>query len=194
MKRLFCFAVIVAATMCPAQAQSQRQNDRLDNGGFEDPAIDGYRFFDEGLPGWTVDMDGVEIINEAYERGFEARSGSQFLALNGSGAIFQDVPTEPGAIYQLVFHLDNEPDAAGATTLTVSAGSASADFEIPSEQEGYRQEALRFMGAAGAAVTRIMFTDTTGADYGAHVDDVSVAIIDGRAKLHRSHRPSPRPK
>jgi len=131
----------------------------------------------------------VEIINEAYGNGFEARSGSQFLALNGSGAVYQEVPTEPGSVYRLVFHLDNEPDAAGPTTLTVSAGDASADYELPAEQEGYGQEALRFEGAVGAEITRITFIDTTGAGYGAHVDDVSFDAIDAGPGLDHAREP-----
>ncbi|QPC42764.1 DUF642 domain-containing protein [Kaustia mangrovi] len=191
MKSVFTFAVIAAVTLSPAHAQIQRQNDRLDNGGFEDPTVDGYQFFDESLPAWTVEQDEAEIINEAYGRDFEARSGRQFLALNGSGTVYQDVPTDPGSTYRLVFHLDNEPDAAGATTLTVSAGSASANFEVSPDQEGYRQETLRFEGAANSAVTRIMFTDTTGTDYGVHLDAVRVEIIHSRNKLDRSRQPSP---
>jgi len=189
MKSLFCIAAVVLATMSSTQAQTQRQGDRLANGGFENPAIDAYQFFDEGLPGWTVDRGEVEVINKAYGNGFEARSGSQFLALNGSGAVYQEVPTEPGSVYRLVFHLDNEPDAAGLTTLTVSTGDASADFEVPSEQEGYRQETLCFEGAAGTETTRITFTDTTGAGYGAHVDDVSFDAMDGGPELDHAREP-----
>lgn len=186
MKNFFCITAVVVATMGSTQAQTQDQDDWLVNGGFENPAIGAYQFFDEGLPGWTVDRGEVEIINEVYGSGFEARSGSQFLALNGSGAVYQDVPTEPGSVYRLVFYLDNEPDAADPTTLTVRAGDVRADFEIPSDQEGYRQEALRFEGAAGAEMTRITFTDMTGAGYGAHVDEVSVEAIDDSAELNRA--------
>ncbi|MET1753871.1 DUF642 domain-containing protein [Novosphingobium sp. RD2P27] len=156
------------------------------NGSFEEPSVDTYRLYDDRIPGWSVSRDRIEIINEAYGHGFQARSGKQLLALNGNGAISQDIPTVPGSIYRLVFYFSTESDAVGPATLTVTAGAERADYEVRLGQNGYRRETLRFEGAAGAKVTRITMASTTGNEAGPLIDDVEVEATDSQADLDRS--------
>lgn len=157
------------------RAWSAEPIDLVVNGGFEDPAIDNYRFFDEGISGWTVSRDRIEIINQSYGQGLQARSGRQFLALNGAGGLYQEISTRPDTIYRLVFHMAREPDAKGPTTLVVNAGTTQADYTIPLAQSGYRRETLSFRGAVGT-VTRIAISSTTAAEAGPLVDDVSIEV------------------
>lgn len=155
----------------------------LVNGGFEQPQVSSYDFFDEEVAGWTVSQESVEIINESYGQGYRARSGDQVLVLNGysgAGAVRQAVPTEPGERYRLVFYLTADPDAEGPLTLTASAGSASDSYEVGAGLDSFRRAILVFEGASGSDTTRVGFTSTTeGSDYGPFVDDVSVEPIGG---------------
>lgn len=203
MRRAFPWAtVMVAVTVISVQAKPLQENvnrqsatdlaqtsvvgTRLAvNGSFEEPSVDTYRLYDERIPGWSVSRDRIEIINEAYGHGFQARSGKQLLALNGEGAIFQDIPTVPGSTYRLVFYVSIESDAVGPATLTVTAGAERADYEVHLGQNGYRRETLRFEGAAGAKVTRITIASTTGNEAGPLIDDVEVEAIDSQTDLNR---------
>jgi hypothetical protein len=180
----FTALTVFTGTLVHAQATSAPSEDpqpsaRVENGGFERPDVDSYKFFSERIPGWTVLHDGVEIIDASYGNGFRVYSGNQLVALSGSGAISQAVPTDPGAPYCLVFYLSREPDAPAPSTLTVEAGDVREDYKIMPEENGYRREVLRFAGASGAEATRITFTSTTGdTEYGPIIDDVGVKSAD----------------
>lgn len=204
MRHAFPWAtVMVAVAMISVQAKPLHENVKVRsatdlaqtsvagtrlvvNGSFEEPSVDNYRLYDDRIPGWSVSRDRIEIINEAYGHGFQARSGKQLLALNGNGAVSQDIPTVPGSIYRLVFYVSTESDAVGPATLTVTAGAERADYEVPLGQNGYRRETLRFEGATGAKVTRIMMASTTGNEAGPLVDDVEVEATDSQTDLNRS--------
>lgn len=153
------------------------------NGSFEAPSVNAYQFFSERIPGWVVGRDTIEIVNESYGNGFQAHSGSQLLALNGAGVVYQDIPTDPGLTYRLTFHVYSETDASEHTTLSVSAGAAQADYEIPARQAEYRQKSLQFEGATGAKTTRIIFASTTMNEAGPIIDDVVVEVVDSHADL-----------
>ncbi|MGO4833201.1 DUF642 domain-containing protein, partial [Rhizobiaceae sp. 2RAB30] len=148
---------------------------------FETPEIGSYLIYDEVIPGWTVTRDSIYIINQSYGRGFQASTGSQLLALNGGGALYQDIPTCPGATYRLVLYVAREPDATGPTTLAISAGASHADYAVAPDQRGYRRETLLFEGAPGGE-TRISLSSTTTGEAGPLVDDVGVEAARERAE------------
>jgi hypothetical protein len=154
---------------------------RLANGGFEEPEVGSYEFFDDEFAGWTVAQGSVEIVSESYGEGYRARSGDQVLALNGyrAGGVRQEVRTEPGERYRLVFYLTADPNAKGFLTLRASAGSASRSYELTPSLDSFRREVLEFEGASGSQTTRIEFTSTSeGTEERPFVDDVSVAPVE----------------
>lgn len=155
---------------------------RFANGGFEEPGVGSYEFFDGELAGWTVAKESVEIIDESYGEGYRARSGDQVLALNGHGAggVRQEARTEPGERYRLVFYLTADPNARGLLTLRASAGSASRSYEVAPSLDSFRREALEFEGTPGSRTTRVEITSTSErTEDGPFVDDVSVEPAGG---------------
>lgn len=150
------------------------------NGGFEEPSVDAYAFFDESIGAWAVTQNSAEIVTESWRDGaFPVRSGSQVLNLNVDGrpgGVSQDIATTPEVRYRLVFHMSADPDASGALTLTADAGAASESYQVAAPTDSFERQTLAFSGASGTNATEISLTSTTTGD-GPLVDDVSVEKV-----------------
>src|SRR6188472_2525082 len=196
MKKMI-LGLAAAAVIAPlAVAGSAYAASTPTNLSFEEPAsltlTDGYHLAAKGdtsLTGWTVDGDGVDIVNESL---WDAHAGAHSIDLNayGPGSISQEMATVPNQAYDVTFWMSGNPGAAqGIKTMKVSAANVTNEvqFDTTGKTErnmGWEQRSFTFV--ASETSTTLTFTSTTNATdqnffggekaaWGPAVDDVTVA-------------------
>jgi choice-of-anchor C domain-containing protein len=81
------------------------------NGGFESPVLvpnsEGFLRITSGLTGWTIGPGNIDTVGPYWT----PSEGVQSIDLSGSrrGTIKQNIPTEPGKLYDLSFDLSGNP-------------------------------------------------------------------------------------
>jgi hypothetical protein len=152
-----------AATTVAPPGSCDRKTNAVCDGGFETPVVNttvGWQEFGAGDPigQWTVAEGSVDIQSSRWE-GWQSAAGSQSLDLNGSspGAVYQDVPTTPGAAYRLSFQSAANPDCGDEqTSLEVDWNGSKLDtidwqahtYSVPATSSTGRLM-LRSLGPAG---------------------------------------------
>lgn len=157
-----CGLLVVTATPAAAAAG-------LDNGGFEQPAIepDQYRTIPTGgaVGAWRVVSGDVDIVHKNF---WQSAEGDQSLDLNGlaPGTIEQDLSTLPLFSYDVTFSLAGNPDHAGVYTGQVLAGDKVIKaFSIDStgnSKQDMRYVTVKARFEANGTTTKLAFRDTSG--------------------------------
>lgn len=124
----------VAAGVMGMAPLAHGEDNRVANGGFEAPAINGgWTFVSATDLGWGgTEGDGIEVWN-GVGMGVPAAEGAQFVELNGYvlGAVYQDVVTVPGETLQWWLSHRARVDATGDLRETmqvlIGAGGSTAE-------------------------------------------------------------------
>ncbi|MDP8222204.1 MAG: DUF642 domain-containing protein [Candidatus Lernaella stagnicola] len=168
-------------------------NTLLTNGGFERPDAELSTILleaGEEMDGWIVAEGNVETVSS--NTGTKSAEGHQWLDVNGSmaGAIYQDVTTEPGAEYEVLFCVSGNPgggsEGQGPKVLQVLwDGEFVAEIEVDTtgreatkmdwEAEKYKIPADLVTGETSRLELRSL-SDDQGA-YGPAVDAVALVPL-----------------
>lgn len=160
------------------------------NGSFEDALVDpGPPYYWANLPavdariaGWTVTAGDIDYVGAGH---WNAQDGTHSIDLSGwgPGTIQQTLPTEPGVVYEIRFHLAPNPDLPGAKTLDVVVDGVATPFSIPGAVSSgppftlvWEPRSLQF--SATGATTTIEFRSTTASAVGPALDAIEVAPLD----------------
>jgi len=120
MKRILTLATgLLLVLACVGTVAAVPEVNVVTNGGFEDPQITGIASFgmDTGLPGWTFESGGIDLINTYWQP--YSGSHSIDLAGNSPAKISQTLNVVPDATYTLTFWLAGNPDTPGKKVLKV---------------------------------------------------------------------------
>lgn len=190
MKRIFrnasrsavAIAAMVVIHAAPAAGQVQ-------NGGFESSSAPSGSFATlnagQNFGNWTVSSGTIDLINGYWQ----AASGTYSLDMDGysSGAIFQNVITNPGSQYSLSFAMAGNPGGGSAIkTLNVLWDGTFAQaftFDITGRSNGamgWQTMVLDNLVASGST-TRLEFQSANdgsgGCCWGPALDDVSLTAV-----------------
>jgi len=163
------------------------------NGSFEQPAIPYFSWkYSPSIPGWKLGTGSKGNVIESLNNisGAPAPNlGNQFVELdaNGSTIIYQDIPTKPGAVYQLRFHysarpgvVDNQMQIKWGDTI-VGNLKASGFLKFNTEWKDYT-----YSVTATSTTTRLSFSNLAerSDSFGSYLDGVSV--VDAGLAAQRS--------
>jgi choice-of-anchor C domain-containing protein len=184
--------VLAIGAIIPMFASPAHGDNRVTNGSFESPFVDGqfetyYGVDATSLTGWVVDHAGTSI-NHVNAQWNDA-DGFQSIDLNGieAGSIYQDLSTTASQEYTIRFALAGNPEGQENKRLQVLwDGVQIADVTFV--QAGHDPINMgwtyyQFVAAASDNSTRLTFNSLTGAMqgdggvqtwYGPVIDDVSV--------------------
>ena len=194
--RVATMAVVALSVLSAAHAQPNL----VVNGSFEDPALNSSAAVFPSIPGWTLSYGpAIEIQRQNY--GWSAAHGSQWVELdadtipptgtNGSIGIYQNIPTTPGAVYQLSFAFsprpgnrpDNEPyDGVRVLWGGNHVATITADGRRLSRPNWVY---YTYTLVASGTLTRLEFQDAGlyNNTYGAYIDDVRLQLVPEPASL-----------
>ena len=170
------------------------------NGSFEDPAVANAAKWDvyQSIPGWQL-ARGQMIEVQRNVRGWSAASGNQWVELdadidgpgggqNGeaaSSAIFQDIATQPGDLYELRFAFSPRPGVVD-NALEVKWDGKVIDV-ISGDGNGRSDADWRYNSyfvAPSGDLTRLEFGDLSTSDsLGTFLDDISLVPVPEPAGL-----------
>jgi len=152
-------------------------DDLVVNGSFEEPAIDGWRVFQQ-IPGWTTGSGcGIEIQANPVEG--SAYDGRQKVELDShcSSSMYQDIATVPGAQYELT--VAYRPRRPGIDDNQIRIDWDGAAVATLTRHSGAEWTVHTFTVVAGTAVTRLSFVDVSpNNSLGGLLDAVTVRSID----------------
>lgn len=165
----------------PEPAIARDPAELIVNGGFEAPylAAGSWDVFD-AVAGWqTSSGPGIEIQHGVAGAPF---AGGQHVELDshGSSAMFQVLPTIPGATYLVTYRASPRPGtAADDNALEVRWNGAPIDRYLADRAVGATTWELRaVMVVARSRETRLELADISPSNsLGAYVDDVSVRLV-----------------
>ena len=172
-----------------------RANDELViDGDFESPRLapGTWNVFD-AIAGWQTSRGpGIEIQHGVAGAPF---AGNQHVELDShaSSAMFQMLPTAPGATYLVTYRVSPRPGvAADDNQLEVRWDGAVIDRYVADRVVGETEWELRAMlVTARGTSTRLELADTSVSDgLGAYIDDVSVKLVGRAPALAPTHRPA----
>jgi len=179
-------------------AATASADDLVINGSFENPAITGSWDIFPAITGWQL-ARGPSIEIQRSVNNWKSATGSQYVELdsdidgpkgsvtgdNASSAIYQDLPTTPGASYTLQFAFSPRPGVADnrlevtwdgqiLDTLTASGtGRSTPNWQTST-----------YIVQATGSVTRLQFGDRSVSDsLGTLLDDVHVSTTPEPARL-----------
>jgi hypothetical protein len=198
--RVATMAVVALSVLSAARAQLGPN--LVVNGSFEDPVVNSPSGWDvfPSIPGWTLSYGPAIEIQRQYN-GWSAAHGSQWVELdadtipptgtNGSIGIYQDIPTIPGAVYQLSFafsprpgyHPNDEPyDGVRVLWGGNHVATITADGR-PLSQPNWVYYTYTLV--ASGTLTRLEFQDAGlyNNTYGAYIDDVRLYLVPEPASL-----------
>src|SRR5580700_1161888 len=181
-----CVFVIFGVESSSAGATTLGPN-LLINGDFETPVItqafvripDGAT----GLPGWTTQNGGVEVMRSLWQ----PEHGSQSVDLSNYGAslISQTVTTIPGASYLLSWYIAGNPgctatNVRGLTVLwnlqTVATSTFVQDGHTDAAM-GWRQESVTVTAPGPGTTTYVRFArDVSAGGCGVAIDNTSLQL------------------
>ena len=170
-----------------ADGTARASGTAVPNGGFEEPAIGGgWSWFPAGttIGPWVVGSGSVDVVSM-----WQDAEGAQSIDLSGSGAgaIYQDLPTEPGRTYTLRFALAGNPEVRGEDRIkrvSVDFGDAAVDT-LSFDTTGRTLEDMgwgyhSYSVTATSATTRLRFTSLNElSDTGPAIDDVKLLSAEG---------------
>jgi hypothetical protein len=170
------------AAAVPFLFASASFGDLVVNGSFEDPAITGlFETVGAGsdrITGWGVAGQTVDIVSVAAGLDF-VHSGRQSIDLAGTpgpGTIFQDIPTELGAKYDLRFFVSsNDGPYTGAFTVRWN-GADIGTFDSP-VLGTWNEIVLNDLAGSATGASRLEFVSNIGGFKGTLIDDVSVLAV-----------------
>ena len=190
--RVATMAVVALSVLSAARAQLGPN--LVVNGSFEVPVvIQGAWDYFPSIPGWTLSY-GPAIEIQCQYRGWSAAHGRQWVELdsNASSGIYQNIPTTPGAVYQLSFAFsprprnnpnDTEPyDGVRVLWGGNHVATITADGR-PLSQPNWVYYTYTLV--ASGTLTRLEFQDA-GAysnSFGAFIDDVRLELVPEPASL-----------
>jgi len=156
MKKLLIAAVtlLLAATI---NATPVFALNLVENGGFED-----------GLTSWVLLNAGDSKVDSNWP--YSGNSAFEFASKNGLASLSQTVATIPGESYNLSYYLIG---AGGSNEFIASVNGNTLIDQINSYSFPYTFFSFGF--TAGSSPTEIAFLSQQ--EYGAHLDDVSVAPV-----------------
>ena len=186
--RVATMAVVALSVLSAAHAQVNL----VVNGSFEDPALTSSWDVFPSIPGWTLSYGPAIEIQHQYS-GWSAAHGSQWVELDstGSSGIYQNIPTTPGAVYQLSFafsprpgyHPNDEPyDGVRVLWGGNHVATITADGR-PLSQPNWVYYTYTLV--ASGTLTRLEFQDAGlyNNTYGAYIDDVRLYLVPEPASL-----------
>lgn len=167
-------SVLLMLSALPANA------DIIENGGFEDPALDygTWSLFDS-IPGWSLlgEVGHIEIQNNVAGTPYE---GSQFVELDSTqpSTIYQWVPTEAGQAYSLSFAFAARPGTSilNDNVMSVTWGGLEI-FNMAAPDFTPNWTVFTLHVTADSDLTRLTFGDlsvNSRNSYGVYLDAVSL--------------------
>jgi hypothetical protein len=140
------------------------------NPSFEDPGSPSSGFVGTfpSIPGWTETTGrGIEIQNRLFPP--PTNGGNQYveMASDAPSSFYQDVPTEPGVRYRLMFRYSPHPNtAADVNPFDVTFGETTASM-APAASSEVNWKVMVLEITAQGPTTRLTFTDSAhDADHG----------------------------
>lgn len=171
-----------AMTLMTIPPLSAEPTNILVNGSFEEPSADctgtnvGLPFGSTTITGWAVSGLGIDWICTLWD----ATDGTNSIDLNRgqAGAIYQTVPLEVGADYDVSFDMaGNYTCGDNIKEMNVFANSELKQFSFDTTGKsatnmGYVTETFSFTAAVPS--TQIIFASSTAGACGAVIDNVSI--------------------
>jgi hypothetical protein len=153
----------------------------IENGSFEVPAVGrgNWRLF-PAIQGWQLASGpGIEVQSHT---GSTPADGNQLVELDstGSSAMYQDVRTRPGAVYELRIAISPRPGRSGADNrLAVRFGGQQiAIVEGGREGRDARWSYVTYRVVASSHISRLELADVGPSNgFGILIDDVSLIQI-----------------
>jgi choice-of-anchor C domain-containing protein len=188
MRRIPVLATVLAAAVSASTVSAQNL---VSNGSFEQPIAPSGNFltFSAGstFGGWTVASGSIDLINNYWS----APSGTQSVDLNGNqvGAIYQDLATTAGGVYDLFFMMAGNPVGMFDKSMDVFWGAVGSSLvkvgsftfiQTGTSTTNMRWTEMEVQGLmASSSSTRLLFQSTTPNTgthifYGPALDDVRV--------------------
>ncbi len=135
-----------------------------------------------GIVGWRVSKGDVDVVTSPS---FNIPYGNQAVELNGwyTGALSQQMKTEPGASYLVTFALSGGWENAGAVRpMYVRAANTKQIYQpvctCNKNSNSMQWNTMSFQFVANSANTTLEFGSNTEGYRGANIDNVSVRKLD----------------
>lgn len=187
-----CVVVLLAA--CLAGPLAAHAENIVQNGGFELPIVTDPHNWDifEEISGWQL-VRGENIELHRGVNGWLPAEGAQYLELDSdfdgpggsmsgepaSSAVFQDLPTQVGCLYDLTFAFSPRPGVSD-NTLEIKWDGEIVDV-LTADGTGLcntNWQYYTYRLTAGSESSRLEFGDLSVSDsLGTFVDDVSVTFV-----------------
>lgn len=165
------------------------------NGSFEDPLVPAGSFTNfaggsTAITGWTVVGVDSAITSGTFTQSgitFQAADGAQWLDLAGvtsnnpSSGVRQDIPTTPGADYEVNFSVGSAaagPFAAATVDLTIGGGPRVSYFNPTAPATMLDWKSFSVLFTATGATTSLTFQNGSAPDnFLSGLDGVSVNLV-----------------
>ncbi|MEZ5592921.1 MAG: hypothetical protein R3F53_20345 [Gammaproteobacteria bacterium] len=149
------------------------------NGGFEEPEIPpGFQVF-SSIPGWTVLPGRPDFEVQSSGNFGTPFAGNQHVELDAfaSSGIFQDIPTEPGLIYELSFAFSARPQTPSLDNVLRISFGGNQLAELAEDGSGNADTVWTVhkfvVTGSSESTTRLAFEDLGRANtLGTYIDEV----------------------
>ncbi len=174
--------VLLAAGAACAPVTAQNL---LDNPGFESGVVAGpFVIVSAGssfIDGWGVSGthgQGVDVVSVNYTSNW-AHTGRQAIDMAGTpgpGTIYQDVDTEPGELFALVFAISSNNLPRNDALEVLFGGQSYGIFDSPAEGTWHTIE-ITGLEASPVSSTRLEFVGLVSGYQGALIDSVALTAM-----------------